>query len=222
MAPGDRRCDVSPFCERAEPLLAQLGRAAELEWRWVHLGPIGPHTIPLVEHQGERWRREGAVSSEGPIGRFGGYHLDLLGLLTRPPGIGALHHELAGLWYVYGVAWRSAADPRVEWQATPDGAGELRMLHGSDGMRPDAWAIAGRCGDLLSGRLTRRGHPITDAETAWRNYALAVKADEMKAANPSLPYSVIAATLGVSERALRNYRAIAARWHGASDVRRLA
>lgn len=222
MAPGDRRCDVSPFCGPIGERLAVLGLTAGLPWRWVHLGPIGPHTIPLIEHGGRCSSTKRLVSSAGPIGRFGGYHLDLLGTPSPPAMTGASHHALAGLWYVYGVAWLDAADPRAEWVASLDGPGELRMLHGAEGLRPDFWAIAGRCSDLLTGRLTRRGHPIADAETAWRNYALAVRAEEIKDLDPALPYSVIAGRLGVSERALRTYRAAAARWQRPSDSRRMA
>lgn len=222
MAPGDQGCDGSPFCSPVRLRVMALGLAPDLPWRWIHLGPIGPHGIPLVEHRGRCWRTDRTVSSDGPIGRFGGYHLDLLGMPSAPIGTGASFQATAGLWFVYGVAWRDPSGPRAEWEANQVGPGELRLLLGADGLRPDFWAIAGRCADLLSGRLARRGHPLADSTEAWRNYELAVKAEEIKARDPGLPYSVIASSLGVSERALRSYRATAARWHRSTETRRLA
>lgn len=219
---GARRCDVSPFCSPAHETISALGLAPDLPWRWLHLGPIGPKSLRAVEHCGHgRERREQMAKAIGAIGRFAGYRLDLLGMTTPPPGIAASWNPTARLWFVHGVAWRRADEVRVEWRAERDGPGALTIVRAAGVARPDALVIAGRCEDLLTGRLVRPGRPPLDEYAAWRNHELAVRAEEIKAEHPRLPWRVIAGGLGISERALRNYRADARRGVPA-ETRRMA
>ena len=223
MAPDDRRCDVSPFCGPTLDLLRAIGVSLDLPWCWCHIGPIRTDAVRIVEHRGSARHLSRALPSTGGLGRFGGYHLDLLGIASPPPGVAASYHQMLQLWYVYAVAWRDADGPRVEWRAERSGPGELTTHQRGQPTLGDADAVAGRCKDLLLGRLVQRGRPRKSEAEIHDGVELALRAAEVKEQSPRRTLAKIARDLGTDERTMRRYRAEARRLGLIADpTRRLA
>lgn len=227
MAPDDHPCDVSPFCGPIPEQLRSLGVPTDLPVRWCHLGPIRTDAARVVQHWTCSYSRSRVLAATGGLGRFGGYHLDVLGMSSPPPGVAANYHQLLQVWYVYAVAWRDPDGPRVEWCAEPCGPGELTIRQRGPLAQPDAEAVAGRCKDLLQGRLTPRGRPPKTDDEVLVGAELGVRAEAIKARCPRKTWRVIARQVGVDERTLRRVRADAKRLglisaDGAAGTRRLA
>lgn len=211
MAPRDHPCDVSPFCRGIRAALEPAGLPLDIPWRWVHLGPIEPRTVPVVEH-GTRSLATYRVEQANGLGRFSGYQLDLLGTATSPPAVAARWHAATRLWYVLAVAHRVAEGVGVEWRAERSGVGRFVPVGLGPDPAPDVGAIIGRCFDLLLGRAfgavsPRAGGRPRDPELAAQHAAIAAEAEALKAAEPRRTYTAIAASFGIDERTLRTYRA---------------
>lgn len=233
MVSGSYSCDVSPFCGSVADLLGHLGLPTALPWRWAHLGPITADGVVLAEHRdGCSFVVQQTLATTDLLGRFGGYHLDVLGLdvlgtADQPPTFAGRYHTLLKRWYAYAVAYRDREGPWVSWCVPRFGPGEL-VIHQPTDLdmalaTPDADAIVGRCKDLLQGRFVRRGRPPKPAEALVDGVHLAVEAEARKREHPRLTRAQIARDLGTDERSLRRYRAEAIR-RGLIDeeTRRLA
>lgn len=226
------RCDVSPHCQSIDRLIWQHGLPVGLRWRWAHLGPIDRGPLRLAIHDARTAPQTALLPSSDAHGRYEGYHLDLLGVTSPPPRLGANYHHLAALWFVYAVAWRDADGPRVEWQAHEAGPGEFTLrLPAHPGWRTDDSVIE-RCKDLIWGRLgqpVQRGRPRRSEDAIADSAALGVLAEQDKARHPRRTWAQIAAARGVHERTLRRSRADARRLglivtadDGSTEIRRLA
>lgn len=214
MAPLDHSCDVSPFCRPARAELTRSQLPLDLPWRWVHLGPIEPRVVPVVEHRCRRQLASRRLEHAGGLGRFTGYHLDLLGTDDAPPDVAARWHAETGLWVVYAVAHRVSEGVGVVWRAERAGPGVFRPV-GIDVADPvpDLGAIVGRCIDLLLGRaldasLSRHvGRPRgPSAAMRARQDAITAEAEAIKTADPRRSWASIAASFYVDERTLRTWR----------------
>jgi len=221
MAPFDHPCDVSPFCRPVSTVLTRSGLPLDLPWRWVHLGPIEPRIVPVIEHRCRRQFSTSRLDQANGLGRFSGYHLDLLGLAARPPDVAARWYPGARLWAVYAVAHRVAEGVGVEWRAESSGIGTFAPIGlGADPI-PDTGAIIGRCFDLLLGRALGAERPKAggrrrDPEMKAHHDAIAAEAEALKAAGGN--YGVIARNFNIDERTLRTYRH---EWHASStELRR--
>ncbi len=204
-------CHASPHCVPPQLLGEALGfHGGGPGWSWLHLGPIEPGLVPIVEHRGRNAVTRRLVH-DSSLARFAGCHLDLLGSASPTPGVDANYHGLAGFWFVFAVAWRTPDGPRMHWHV--NGAGEdgfAPWIPGRRGLAADR-RLLGRLEDLLTGQLSRPGRPARVEDTPERIQQIVESADAMRAANPKLSWDIIADGLGVTDRTLRNYRADARR-----------
>jgi hypothetical protein len=179
-------------------------------WSWLHLGPIEPGLVPIVEHRGQNavTRR---LMHDSSLARFAGCHLDLLGSASPTPGVDANYHGLAGFWYVFAVAWRTSDGPSVTWRLDGSGAdGFAPWIPGRRLLAADRRLLA-KLEDLLVGHLSRRGRHARVEDAPESIQQIVESANAMKAANRKLTWQIIANVHGVTDRALRNYRADARR-----------
>lgn len=230
MAPADHSCDVSPRCGSIPERLQVLGLPADLPFHWCHLGPFSTDTVRLAAHDGRGRLLSWRLHAAGGLGRFGGYRLDLLGTSSPPPGVAASYHHLAQLWYVYAVAWRDDDGPRVEWRADRSGPGTLTTHQPISLLSRDGDAVAGRCKELLLGKLApHRGRPPRTDDDVRTSAQLGIEGETIKARCPRKRWRLIARQLGVDERTLRRARADARQLgllgtaaDGAAETRRFA
>lgn len=215
MQANDHPCDVSPFCGSGADLLGGLRLPSDLPWRWAHLGPITVDGVCLVEHyDGDRWTTAQTLETGAALARFGGYHLDVLGLdvlgaPSHPPTFPATYHTLLKRWYVYAVAWRDADGPSVVWRVERFGSGAFIIRQPAEW--PDADAIVGRCKDLLLGRFVRRGRPPKSQQARCDDLKAALLVDQIKLEHPKQRRADIARGLGFHPRTIRRIRAEAPR-----------
>jgi len=204
-------CHASPHCVPPQLLGEALGyHGGGPGWSWLHLGPIEPGLVPIVEHRGRSAVTRRLVH-DSSLARFAGCHLDLLGSASPTTGADANYHGLAGFWYVYAVAWRTPDGPRMHWQVDRSGvAGFAPWIPGRRGLAADRHLLA-RLEDLLIGQLSRPGRRTRVEEAPEAIQQIVESATAIKAANRKLAWPIIANGHGVSERTLRNYRADARR-----------
>jgi len=204
-------CHASPHCVPPQLLGEALGfHGGGPAWSWLHLGPIEPGLVPIVEHRGRSPVTRRLVH-DSSLARFAGCHLDLLGSASPTPGVDANYHGLAGFWYVFAVAWRTPDGPRVHWHVDSSGAdGFAPWIPGRRRLAADRRLLV-RLEDLLVGQLSRPGRPARVEDAPETIKQIVESAHAARAANPKLSWEIIADGLGVSDRTLRNYRADARR-----------
>ena len=206
-------------CRQLTRILPSRGIAADARAVWLHLGPIGTRTMPVIAHGDQPFCRRIAGLGDPPVVRtwrscrpYVGFRLHLVGLVERPQttaarpiaiGLGAS----SLLYLVYAAAELRVDGPYAEWEVEPGGGATISYRFTND--RPPRYedlAELGRCLELLRLANPRPGRkPLyTDAAPL----ELAEQAAALRAAYPWLSYPLIAARLGVSERTLRRYRAL--------------
>jgi len=204
-------CHASPHCVPPQRLGEALGfHGGGPAWSWLHLGPIEPGLVPIVEHRGRSpvTRR---LMHDSSLARFAGCHLDLLGSASPTPGVDANYHGLAGFWYVFAVAWRTPDGPTVTWRVDSSGAdGFAPWIPGRRGLAADRHLLL-RLEDLLTGQLSRRGRRARVEDDPEIIKQIVESANATKAANRKLSWDIIAQSHGLTDRTLRNYRADARR-----------
>jgi hypothetical protein len=200
-------CHASPHCAPPQLLGEALGfHGGGPSWSWLHLGPIEPGLVPIVEHRGRNAVTRRLVH-DSSLARFAGCHLDLLGSASPTPGVDANYHGMASFWYVYAVAWRTPDGPRVHWHVDSSGvAGFAPWIPGRRPLAADRRLLT-RLEDLLTGQISRAGRHARVEDDPEIIKQIVESANAMKAANRKLSWEIIASVHGVTDRSLRNYRA---------------
>lgn len=236
---GLATCCDGRHCTRSWMLPELLGADPVVGALWLHLGPIGRLTTPLVAHDGHD-ASPIAVSALAmptwPAHRgFAGWQLDLLafaerpwrGALSLPPlealaacGDGDIRMRLlpGGLWAVYGVAWRDADGPWVEMLIRRDDGedGPTYVLHGIRERHTAAdTETCLRARELLLGRVRRGpGNPGLSDSRKREIRAIVRKAEQIHGASPTRGWDAIATdpTIDLPPSTLKRYRRLVQRW----------
>jgi hypothetical protein len=145
-----------------------------------------------------------------------GLWLDRLAVCEAPPpGLRPTARPLdlrygQSLWVVYAAA-SSAADGSAPWADWDAGADEV-VFHGGRGRRPavEDLLLFRRLGALLDGRPLGPGRPPV-LEPAPDHLAIALRAEQVKAAHPDLSWEAVARALDLDVRTVHRYRAEARR-----------
>jgi len=216
------RCLASPHCGLPASVSRRFGG---LDGLWLHYGPIGEQTTPLMLHRAERApsdQNRGGLEVETcrDWRRHEGDHLDLF-CVDHCPGPGAARHTVtldpwrAVVWRVYSIVWRDDPGPSIIWKAPGFGLrGEGWTQVSPDRQTAATSAELSRLEDLLAGGAARPGRPPRWRDPSWRD--VTERAEQRKATYPSLPWDDIARGLGINPRTLRDYRRLLRREHGGS------